>query len=73
MEDVAIEAQTIIFRTKEYRKEDLKPRYIKKEMEFLPCDDECWTFENVQLFLNSLSNFDILRRYKTMMKNSSVE
>ena len=61
-EEDPVEAQTIIFSTKEYRNEDLRPRYLKKEMEFFPCDDECWTFENVQLFLNSLPDFDAPKR-----------
>ena len=62
------EAQTILFATEEYRLPDLREPYIKKEMLFFPCDDESWNFENIQLFLNGLADFDVGERSRVVRK-----
>ena len=42
-------ANTILLRTGEFRVEDLKPKYLKKELEIFQVYNNQWNFEDVLL------------------------
>ena len=63
--------RTILYCTNESRLQDASPQSIRKEVPFSPCDKDNWNFEDVFLFLNSLSNFEYIGRARYTKYNET--